>query len=340
MTFSFFSNFSYPSVRNGQVQKALFLRTELQKLLGNHLTTIDTGGHEARILRLLVAYRKSSAIIVSLGKKGIFVFALLTFLLQAITPAGRRPRLFYFVVGGWIADSARRSSAILRFLRNCEAVFVEVNPLAKELSAMGVRAIVFPNFRSTVVAHSKTAAGSPLKLCFCSRIRADKGALLAIDLVRALRASGIEAALDFHGPIDDDFAEEFNSAVGGDGIRYMGTYDSEREAVHILSKYDFMVLPTSYAGECMPGAVIESFCAATPVITSDWRFMMEIVDHERNGLVLPLGDFTESACKAIVRVMQEGLYETLSQQCLEDAHSRYSVGVAETLLRQHLCIDG
>lgn len=327
-----FSNFGDTDVRNGQVQKALALK----KLLGSRFCAeffpVDVSRRVANLLKIFTRFRPDSIFCVSLGKNGIRVFALLYLLAASLLGKRRAPQLFYFVVGGWVYELARSSSLVQLFLRKTDAVFVETKSLASELSMLNVNAVVFPNFRSRLYENPKSMGTATIRLCFCSRIREDKGVLLAIDLVHLLLGGGKRVVLDFYGAIEPEFSDVFFSKLKEGVIQYKGFYHSEDEAIALMRQYDFIVLPTSYYGECMPGAVVEAFCAATPAITSDWRYMREIVDHGQNGLVIGLADFPRHAAAALMRVVDDGLYDRFSQKSLLKARSFYSELAAHDVL--------
>jgi glycosyltransferase involved in cell wall biosynthesis len=297
-----FANFGGADVRNGQVQKALALRTLFAKRLGADFTPVDLGTSRSNLRHVFANFRADNVYCVSLGRNGIRAFAFAYRLAARI--AGRRrgrPKLYYFVVGGWLAQLAAQSPGLLRFLRQVDVTFVEAEGLAAELRRLGVNAQLFPNFRFRLFDAPKPLASGPVKLCFCARIRRDKGALLAAAMAQRMCAAGQATVLDFYGAIDGDFGAEFEACLRDDIVRYRGSYRTEDEAMEIMRAYDFLVLPTSYAGECMPGAVVEAFCVATPAVISDWRFNSEVVDDGRTGFVVGLKDFSTVAAERLAK---------------------------------------
>lgn len=327
-----FSNFGDTDVRNGQIQKALALKKLLSARFCAAFYPVDVSRHVINLLKIFTRFHPEDLFCVSLGKNGIRVFALLYLLAASLMGKQRAPRLFYFVVGGWVSGLAKSSGLVRLFLRKADAVFVETNGLASELSVLHVNAVVFPNFRSKLYENPKSMRATTIRLCFCSRIREDKGVLLAIDLVHRLLEGGKRVILDFYGAIEPKFSDVFFGKLKEGVIQYKGSYHSEDEAIALMRQYDFIVLPTSYYGECMPGAVVEAFCAATPAITSDWRYMPEIVDHGRNGLVVGLTDFPRHAAEALTRVVDNGLYDEFSKESLLKARSFYSESAAHDVL--------
>jgi glycosyltransferase involved in cell wall biosynthesis len=327
-----FANLGSAEVRNGQVQKALALRSLLAERCAAAFRPIDVRKGPLSLLHILTGFSPQNVFCISLGQNGLRVFALIYALCCVLKGRQQRPVVVNFVVGGWLAQFAASRRWLLNFLQRVDTTFVETEGLAAELRALGVRTSVFPNFRMRLPGEAKSLSPDTIRLCFCSRIRRDKGPLLAIDLAERLNASGVSCSLDFYGVIETDISAEFSSRLRGQVIRYLGSYRSEAEAIDIMSRYDFSILPTSYPGECVPGAVIESFCAGTPAIVSDWRFMREIVDHRVTGIVARLEHFTDDAATELHAILRAGKYPEMSRACLGVADRLYSPAAATKIL--------
>lgn len=57
-----------------------------------------------------------------------------------------------------------------------------------------------------------------------------------------------------------------------------------------LRRHDVLAFPSRYGFEGIPGAIMEAFMAGLPVIASDLPGPVEIVEHEVNGLIVPMED--------------------------------------------------
>ena len=57
-----------------------------------------------------------------------------------------------------------------------------------------------------------------------------------------------------------------------------------------LRRHDVLAFPSRYAFEGHPGAIMEALMAGLPVIASDLPGPMELVEHEVNGLIVPMED--------------------------------------------------
>jgi glycosyltransferase involved in cell wall biosynthesis len=67
-----------------------------------------------------------------------------------------------------------------------------------------------------------------------------------------------------------------------------------------LSVFDLFVLP-SLSGEGSPAVVKEAWAAGIPVLSSDVEGIREIIEDERNGRIVPLGD-AESMARGIIEL--------------------------------------
>lgn len=91
-----------------------------------------------------------------------------------------------------------------------------------------------------------------------------------------------EITLHFYGPLADGDAdaEKLKSMPN-----YKGILQADTAVFETLAKYDALVLPSTYIGEGYPGAIIEAFAMGKPVIATNWRYLPELVAHEKNGLL-------------------------------------------------------
>jgi glycosyltransferase involved in cell wall biosynthesis len=91
-----------------------------------------------------------------------------------------------------------------------------------------------------------------------------------------------------------------------------------------LSKYDVLLLPTFYAGEGYPGAIIEAYSCGIPVIATAWRSIPEIV-HKNSGILIPPHS-SAALANAIDRLSDDAaLYRSLSNGALA-ARDQFSSG--------------
>lgn len=74
----------------------------------------------------------------------------------------------------------------------------------------------------------------------------------------------------------------------------------------------------------MPHSIIEAFASGLPVVTTRAGGIPYIVEHERNGLLVPTDD-ADALADAVLRVLDDdGLVERLIAEGQRDCHELYS----------------
>ena len=171
-------------------------------------------------------------------------------------------------------------------------------------------------------------------MLFAGRVRADKGVVDASLLVRSLQDVGVAATLDIYGPIEEEAA--LAAVVDHPGVSYRGVYETPSEAQTLMLDYDYLVLPTRYVGECMPGSVVEASFAGLPAVVSDWKALGEVVQHRSTGLVIPLEDFADLGARAIADVLaDDDRYPQMVESTMNTA-ARYTLASAVEFIDERL----
>jgi len=94
------------------------------------------------------------------------------------------------------------------------------------------------------------------------------------------------------------------------------------EVPALMNAFDLSILPSR--GETFGLVVIEAMAAAIPVIGTDAEGVPEIIDQERNGMLVPPGD-VEALAKAMRHMAEDnGLRKRLGQQARQDTLERYN----------------
>lgn len=108
----------------------------------------------------------------------------------------------------------------------------------------------------------------------------------AFEQVRAAPGPAERIELHVYGPIPTGLTGRVRrtSGVVAHGLLPSG------ELRAALRRHDVLAFPSRYAFEGHPGAIVEAFMAGLPVIASDLPGPMEIVEHEINGLIVPMED--------------------------------------------------
>ena len=103
-----------------------------------------------------------------------------------------------------------------------------------------------------------------------------------------------------------------------ESVRFL-TFTTEIPA--LMNAFDLSLLPS--LGETFGLVVIEAMAAGIPVIGTDAEGVPEIIDHERNGMLVPPGD-VEALANAMRHLTENhGLRERLGRQARQDTIERY-----------------
>lgn len=154
--------------------------------------------------------------------------------------------------------------------------------------------------------------GKKLRLIFLSRIRRDKGIFDIIEAVQSL-SNSYEVALDIFGELELSDADKLvfiNSAVGP--ICYKGKI-SNSEVVRTIAEYDYFVFPT-HCSEGMPGVLIESLLAGTPIISSRFTQSKDILAEGEDSLLFNSGD-VEELKRILVKLVKDRSIRDAMARC-------------------------
>ncbi len=145
--------------------------------------------------------------------------------------------------------------------------------------------------------------GEPLRIVFVGQAVERKGLPILLRAFEALR-DHVPAQLDIVGARMEDVAMLLEDRTG---IAAHGQVDDERKR-QLLRDADVLCAP-SLGGESFGMVLTEAFAAGTPVVASDIAGYRDVVEHGRDGLLVPRGDAT-------------ALAETLRDLALEPEHER------------------
>ena len=147
------------------------------------------------------------------------------------------------------------------------------------------------------------------------------------DLIRAaaiLAERSVECRLELpgEGPNLED-ARRLADALGLAGRTELPGALSAAEVRARLDQASVFCLPSLWEGQ--PAAAIEAMAVGVPVVTTDTPGNREMVDHERNGLLVPARD-PAALAKAIERLLTEdGLGEALASEARRNVEEHHSL---------------
>ncbi|MDN2658004.1 glycosyltransferase [Cobetia sp. 14N.309.X.WAT.E.A4] len=121
------------------------------------------------------------------------------------------------------------------------------------------------------------------KFIFVGHVNEAKGIRTIIDAFKNNWLENHDVQVDIVGPITQSFPQEWLNNIPG--LNYLGEKSPE-EIQHLLGSYRCLILPTKYSGEGYPGVILEAYAQGTPVITTDWRSVPEIVVNNLTGIIV------------------------------------------------------
>ena len=254
----------------------------------------------------------------------------------------RKP-IYLRAFGGSLDQFIDRVNPLMRrllrwTLRNADGLSVQTALLHKHFRSMlSNRVGVAPGFRRLPAqqeASWKLGAAEGLHIVFVGIVREDKGIFVLLDALRQLRHEGSKIQCDIYGPLWPQSAERFNQRLPlAENVSYKGVLHPD-DVIATIEHYDALVLPTFYQGEGHPGVIIEAMMAGVPVVTTDFRSIPELVQHEVNGLIVPPKD-ADALANTLLRVDREpALLKNMAQRHWE-LRQQYGVSrVVPEILRQ------
>lgn len=164
--------------------------------------------------------------------------------------------------------------------------------------------------------------GSPLVVTV-ARLSHEKGLevlIEAADLVRRQHPN-VRFVCVGDGPLAATLARQIAERGLTEHVRLAGFH---RDIPSVLSAADFFVLPSHMEG--MPNAVLEAFAAGLPVVASAAGGLVEAVENERTGLLVPARDANALAI-AINRLVENPHFaQAMAKAGQVAARERFSIG--------------
>jgi glycosyltransferase involved in cell wall biosynthesis len=334
MKCSYLANFGMdPLKTNGQVTKSLHFKDMLLQLF-NEVETFNS--YRSNFFQIIKFLRKRNDFkFVSLGKRGLFFLIFISiFIVQP------RQTIYSVVVGGWMSPFLQKW--YIRFIRkfsNVNLVFlVETHGLKNELLQLRETCFYFPNYRkkTSEVEFKKTYTkldSGAINFVFLSRLIPEKGVEVAIQTIKYLRLKGVSCTLDIYGDGKAQFRDYIiNYTVSDESLKYFGPVRHDN-VFCTLRKYDALLLPSTYSGECMPGVVIEALEAGVLPITSTHKYLPEIIDQIGFGFALPIQSFHIELSNLVLSGLVKKKTDLLSVEMTNAFDKNYSTEAGVSVLK-------
>lgn len=227
------------------------------------------------VFRSILINWKYKNVILNLSQNGILFLFPLIFPLLKILNFNISVRFFGSYANDLI-DKSGYKVILYFFLSKVDFVFVETKFLIKEFDKRGIKSFWFPNTRKRIEDTNLNKKIYKKRFVYIGHIKQSKGVGELISVFSRLE----NYELKIYGYIQED---KFNFLK--DSKFYHGFID-QNDVCKILSENDVLILPTYYEGEGYPGVIVESYMSGLPVITTKWKYIPEIVDDKKSGILI------------------------------------------------------
>lgn len=151
-----------------------------------------------------------------------------------------------------------------------------------------------------------------LRLGYLGQIAPHKGVHLLVEAFQKLRKQPGSCQLMIHGDMSslDAYQRKLQAQITHDpDIVYAGPYRN-RDVMQVLSQVDAVVVPSVWY-ENYPIVILEAMAQRKPVVATDLGGMAELVTHNKDGLLFPVGDAAALTAQLQRLLDEPGLLEQL-----------------------------
>jgi glycosyltransferase involved in cell wall biosynthesis len=226
----------------------------------------------------------------------------------------------------WLTAGGRLRRAVDRlFLESAKIVLLGrywVGVFAGWLPQTGNKVVVLPNSTPGSTMEGEPSKDGRVRLTFLGELGRRKGSPQLMEaLGRLATRKDWTATLAGNGDVEETRASARRLGIE-DKVEIPGWLDSEATA-QVLRRSDVLVLPTFI--ENLPMTILEAFACGIPVVTTPVAAITEAVEHERNGLLVPVGDI-DALTDALRRLIEDpDLRGRLGRAAREDHARAYDI---------------
>jgi glycosyltransferase involved in cell wall biosynthesis len=228
----------------------------------------------------------------------------------------------------WRTVGPRRAAAIDKCFGRAGAVIVLgefwADVVGERVPAARDKTFVLANATRSSLGDPVPAPDGAVRITFLGKIGPNKGTPQLIDALAALKhRDDWIATICGNGAVDEsrDLARRLAIA---DRTFFPGWLDEEATAEQ-LRNTDIFVLPSFSEG--LPMSILEAFARGIAVVATPVGSVPEVIEHDRNGLLVPAGDVPALA-RALERLIADGaLRRTLGIAARQDHAARFDINV-------------
>ena len=159
------------------------------------------------------------------------------------------------------------------------------------------RSVVVPNGIEDMrgsIEERNAAPGEPITILFTGVLIPSKGVSVLLEAFKLAIDKGIDARLQLMGKWGDQaFQRECETFVHVNGIsdriEFLGV-KRDAEKHRYFAQCDIFCFPSFFEAESFGLVLVEAMQFAKPVIGTQWRGIPSVVQHERNGFLVPVHD--------------------------------------------------
>lgn len=200
------------------------------------------------------------------------------------------------------------------------AVIAQTKPEAAKVATHGGRAVVMSNAVDTR-AYFPGPSGDRIDRNVVTVARLADGHKRTSDLIRAVAGLGEGWTLDLYGDGPDRAELESLAASLGakDRIDFKGFVMDRDVTRHALRTCSVFALPSAFEG--LPMALLEAMGSGAAVVGTDIPSITEVVQHDENGLIVPVGAIPALAGAIQVADAHRGRLGAAARQTVLDRFS-------------------
>ena len=170
-------------------------------------------------------------------------------------------------------------------------------------------------------ANQRACTAAPRKVVVVANLRPEKGHEVLIDAATIVLKQFPEASFEIvgGGPERDALVRRATTRGVLPAFTFLGHQD---DVTARLAAADLFVLPSR--SEAFPNAVLEAMAAGLPIVASGVGGIVELIDDNRNGLLVQPGE-PDALADRLCRLMADGeTARRLGDAARADAHASYS----------------